>query len=144
MDGRVVINDGDLPFAQGRCFRSGSGIFDQVKDVILFGHWGSRRLFGLQFWSRTWAAFGMIVRNVVPCPTLESGDYPLPEPLADKIIENKEPSRSISVGTCLVLLQQYRPGAEAAVQSRYRDARPVLIRDTEGWSVIAHEDALAK
>ena len=38
MHGLIVVDDGDLPFARGRCFRSGSGIVDQVEDIVLFGH----------------------------------------------------------------------------------------------------------
>jgi hypothetical protein len=38
MDGLIVVDHGDLPFASGRRFRSGSGIVDQVEDIVLFGH----------------------------------------------------------------------------------------------------------
>ena len=38
MDGLIVVDHGDLPFARGRCLRSGSGIVNQVEDIVLFGH----------------------------------------------------------------------------------------------------------
>ena len=34
----IVVDDGDLPFAYGRVLRNGSGIVDQVEDIVLFGH----------------------------------------------------------------------------------------------------------
>ena len=34
----VVVDDGDLPFADGRILRNNSGIVDQVEDIVLFGH----------------------------------------------------------------------------------------------------------
>jgi hypothetical protein len=34
----IVVDDGDFPFALGRILRSGSGIVDQVEDIVLFGH----------------------------------------------------------------------------------------------------------
>ena len=36
--GLIVVDDGDLPFARRRVLRSGSGIVDQVEDIVLFGH----------------------------------------------------------------------------------------------------------
>ena len=41
MHGLIVVDDRDLPFARGRDFRSGSGIVDQVEDIVLFGHCSS-------------------------------------------------------------------------------------------------------
>ena len=38
MHGLIVVDDGDLPFACGRSLRNGSGIVDQVEDIVLFGH----------------------------------------------------------------------------------------------------------
>ena len=38
MHGGIVVDDGDLPFTRGRVLRSGSGIVDQVEDIVLFGH----------------------------------------------------------------------------------------------------------
>ena len=38
MHGLIVVDDGDLPFARGRYLRNGSGIVDQVEDIVLFGH----------------------------------------------------------------------------------------------------------
>jgi len=36
--GLIVVDYGDLPFARGRYFRSGSGVVDQMEDIVLFGH----------------------------------------------------------------------------------------------------------
>ena len=36
--GGIVVDDGDLPFADGRVLRNGPGIVDQVEDIVLFGH----------------------------------------------------------------------------------------------------------
>jgi hypothetical protein len=75
----VVVDDGDLPLAGGRVLRSNSGIVDQVEDIVLFGHF--------EFPSATaavcsvlvvtpvdppLATLGMIMRKVVPCPSLDS------------------------------------------------------------------------
>ncbi len=38
MHGLIVVDDGNLPFARGRILRNGSGIVDQVEDIVLFGH----------------------------------------------------------------------------------------------------------
>jgi hypothetical protein len=38
MHGLVVVDDGHLPFTRSRGYRSGSGIVDQVEDIVLFGH----------------------------------------------------------------------------------------------------------
>ena len=70
--GRVVVDDGDLPFACARCFRNGSGIVDQVEDIVLFGHWELPWLACSPITEPRLAALGMIMRNVVPCPSLDS------------------------------------------------------------------------
>src|SRR4029077_5906319 len=70
--GMIVVDDRDLPLARSRRIRSSTGIVDQVEDIVLFGHEAAP--------SRSWsmvvlpplAALGMIMRNVVPCPSLES------------------------------------------------------------------------
>ena len=38
MHGRVVVDDGDLPLADGRIVRNRPGVVDQVEDIVLFGH----------------------------------------------------------------------------------------------------------
>ena len=70
--GRIVVDDGDLPFARGRSLRSGSGIVDQVEDIVLFVHCGVPSLAWSSVAEPPLAALGMIMRNVVPCPSLES------------------------------------------------------------------------
>src|SRR6476620_8863197 len=68
----IVVDDCDLPFARGRCLRSGSGIVNQVEDIVLFGHCEIPSLARSAVVEPPLAAFGMIMRNVVPCPSLES------------------------------------------------------------------------
>src|SRR5207302_5049506 len=72
MHGGIVVDDGDLPFAGGRVLRSYSGIVDQVEDIVLFGHcWvPSATVSGIMGVPR--ATLGMIMRHVVPCPSLDS------------------------------------------------------------------------
>src|ERR1700682_4300068 len=40
MHGLIVVDHRDLPFTRGRGDRNGSGIVDQVEDIVLFGHCG--------------------------------------------------------------------------------------------------------
>src|SRR6202011_5366066 len=70
--GLVVVDHRYLPFARGRCLRSGSGIVDQVEDIVLFGRCGVPSLAESAVAEPPLAALGMIMRNVVPCPSLES------------------------------------------------------------------------
>src|SRR4030081_506447 len=70
--GPIVVDDSDLPFACVRCLRSGSGIVNQVEDIVLFGHCGIPSPAGCVVVEPPLAALGIIMRNVVPCPRLES------------------------------------------------------------------------
>ena len=71
MHGRIVVDDGDLPFARGRVLRRGAGVVDQVEDIVLFGHCEVPSVSVL--WRRSpLATRGMIMRKVVPCPSLDS------------------------------------------------------------------------
>ncbi|MGY4600148.1 hypothetical protein ACVWXL_007894 [Bradyrhizobium sp. GM22.5] len=38
MHGRIVVDDGDLPFPGVNILRCGTGVVDQVEDIVLFGH----------------------------------------------------------------------------------------------------------
>src|ERR1700689_2557479 len=70
MHGLIVVDHGDLPFARGRGLRDGPGVVDQMEDIVLFGHCGVPSLAASA--EPLLAALGMIMRNVVPCPSLES------------------------------------------------------------------------
>src|SRR4051794_19079584 len=72
MHGRVVVDDGDLPFSCSRRLRNGSGVVDQVDDIVLFGHWELPSVACSPIPVPPLAAFGMIMRNVVPCPGRDS------------------------------------------------------------------------
>ncbi|MGY3462417.1 hypothetical protein ACVWW5_007867 [Bradyrhizobium sp. LM3.4] len=38
MHGLIVVDDGDLPFPGVNILRRGTGVVDQVEDIVLFGH----------------------------------------------------------------------------------------------------------
>ena len=67
MDSLIVIDHGDLPLAQITVFRHLAGVFDQIEDIVLFGHCVVPSIAPAAV-----AARGMIMRKVVPCPSLES------------------------------------------------------------------------
>ena len=46
----IVVDDRDLPFARAGDFRVGTGIVDQVEDIVLFGH--------AEVLSRSWFSVG--------------------------------------------------------------------------------------
>ncbi len=48
--------------------RRGTGVVDQVEDIVLFGHWKSRQSLCLS--APPLATRGLIMRKVVPCPEL--------------------------------------------------------------------------
>ena len=70
MHGRIVVDDGDLPFPGVHILRRGTGIVDQVEDIVLFGHCEVPSLSVLC--APPLAIRGMIIRKVVPCPSLDS------------------------------------------------------------------------
>ena len=70
--GLIVVDDGNLPFAGGRDFRAvGSGIVDQVEDIVLVGHCVVSLSVSPPV-APPAAARGIIMRKVVPCPSLDS------------------------------------------------------------------------
>src|SRR6202035_3983919 len=70
--GMIVVDYRDHPFSCGRGFRDGPGIVDQMEDIVLFGHCGVPSLSASVVPEPPLAALGIIMRNVVPCPNLES------------------------------------------------------------------------
>src|SRR5262249_42869945 len=69
MHGLIVVDDGDLPFAHGRVIRNWPGVVDQVEDIVLFGHSAfPSKISG----AAPFATRGIIMRKVVPCPSLDS------------------------------------------------------------------------
>src|SRR5205814_9622533 len=72
MHGGIVVDDGDLPFACGGVFRGSAAIVDQVEDIVLFGHCSVPSAAASTAVGVPLAIRGMIMRKVVPCPTLDS------------------------------------------------------------------------
>src|SRR5262249_42689099 len=72
VDGSVIVDDGNLPSARRSILRNGLRVVDQVEDIVLFGHCAVPSPKVSSVVSPPLAVRGMIMRNVVPCPSLDS------------------------------------------------------------------------
>ena len=91
MHGLIVVDDGDLPFARRR-WSSGavpvSSIRWRTSSCSAIAK--SRRLPVSVVAAPPLAVRGMIMRNVVPCPSLELQHHPAAELLGDEIIDDMQ------------------------------------------------------